>query len=185
MGLFSVQNGQLPDGMIVENWNRVGETYVVDNMVARDNIFPIFTGDTVLVLDQGNGEWIKYMFVNGEYIVTATQDSARTDATTLSLTLTPDTVLKSKIGTVSDGSRITLVTVEVITPFDEDTILDIGDDYNDDSLLGDNYVDLGSKSIYQNNTAVVYNHGTDVDLFANFDSGISTVGEARILISYM
>lgn len=186
MGLFSVQNGRLPEGMIIENWNRVGETYVVDNMIARDNIYPIFTGDTVLVLDQGNGEWIKYMYVNGEFIVTATQDSARTDAMTLETLITFDSPSSTLIGTVSEGSRITLVTVEVITPFDGINVsMNIGDSDNNDALLGDDYIDLGVQSIYQNNTAVIYNQGGDTDLYVYFDKSDGVTGEAKILISYM
>ena len=186
MGLFSVQNGKLPEGMIIENWNRVGETYVVDNMIARDNIYPIFTGDTILVLDQGNGEWIKYMYVNGEFIVTATQDSARTDAMTLETVITFDSPSSTLIGTVSEGSRITLVTVEVITPFDGvNTTMDIGDSDNNDALLGDDYIDLSVRSIYQNNTAVIYNQGGDTDLYVYFDKSDGVTGEAKILISYM
>lgn len=184
-GLFSVQNGKLPEGMVVENWNRVGDTYVVDTIADRDNIFPIYTGDAILVLDGGNGEWVKFMYVNGEFIITATQDSARTDADVLTLTLTHENEAgKYVIGTLSDNSRVIDISVKVRGEFNIDALLNVGDSDVYDRIISDDVIDLTREGVYSNTPSFVYKSGQDTDIIVDFDPAGSESGEVKIVISY-
>lgn len=185
IGLFSVQNGQAPACMIVENWNRVTQTFVVDNLTARNALQPVFVGDSVLVLDKGNGEWGQYMFTGSEYILTATQDSARTDADVLSTVIEfDDENSVATIGALSDGSRVINVTIEVLEPFNQDAYMSIGDVDDHSRLVPDSVIDLSVVGKYSHTPSHVYETGGDVIVKAFYDFEGSESGRLKVVLSY-
>ena len=120
LGLFSVHNGRPPLAVTVEQGIVAGGggTTVVADITAR-NALSASVGDMVYVINTGNGEYGFYVYSGGAWKLLADEDSANTDANTLSATITQAGGSgTTAIGTVSDGSRITLVSVEVTQAFD-------------------------------------------------------------------
>ena len=85
LGLFSVQNGRVPDVMLVENWDRKSNNYVVQTPSERDALISLLKGDECFVVDTGNGEWSKWLYDGVKWTLIATEDSARTDADVLTI----------------------------------------------------------------------------------------------------
>ena len=186
-------------------------TYVVANIIARDALSAA-EGDQAFVRTGTSGEYELYIW-DAAWILVGTADSARTDANTIDTGLpshphgnilfgdtTPVT-----IGNISNNSRVTTVTVEVIIPFDGDitnlpptfmapAFFSIGDDGNNSRLFIDNdttgTVDWLVAGSYvctvdytYNGTEVAGTADTDVKAYFNFTG--STTGEARIIVTHV
>lgn len=148
------------------------------------------TGQLAYVTDQGNGEWIMYVYtVDNEWVKIADEDSARTDADTLQLVLdydTIDAINGIQIGTVSDNSRITLISVEIAEPFDDPNAeLTIGTVGEPDKLMKASLVDLTSAdATFITQTEHLFKGG-DTEIVAFLDSGDSTEGSVIINVTYV
>ena len=82
---------------------------MVANIAARNALSPS-VGDMVYVIDAGNTEYAFYVYSGGAWKLLADEDSANTDANTISATVTQAGGSgTTAIGTVSDGSRINLI----------------------------------------------------------------------------
>lgn len=184
LGLLQSRSGQYPIVLVAEQGIRKGDTYVVETMSERDGL-DVIVGDQAFVLDSGNGEWSKYMFTTTGWILVATQDSARTDADVLTLTLThEDSAGDIVIGTVSDNSRIIDISIKVREQFNIDAMLDVGDSIEYNRIISDDIIDLTREGVYSNTPSYVYSTGGDTDIIARFDPSGSTTGEVKIVISY-
>jgi hypothetical protein len=187
LGVFSVHNGRPPLAVTVEQGIRTsGGTTVVANNFAL-NALSAQTGDTAYVIDSGNGEW-KFMIYNGtSWIQLSDEDSADVDANTITATVTQaGGTGNTTIGTVSNNSRVTLVSVEVITPFDDTgATLTVGDSGDNDRLVTNDEIDISSTGTYAVQPAYQYTSGSDTDIVAYLNIGSSTQGEVKILVSYM
>ena len=86
-GILSGHTGSYAVGLNVEQGVRKAGTTVVQNIAARDAL-PNLAGDSVYVLDTGEGEWALHLWDGTQWNVVATQDSASTDANSLSHTYT-------------------------------------------------------------------------------------------------
>ena len=185
LGIYSVENGKRPTGMIVENWDRTSNMYVVETISDRDLIEVVFNGDEAFVNDSGNGEWSKWLYDGFQWKLTATEDSARTDADVLSMIITYTDVGSTTIGTVSSNSRVTDVTVEVTEAFDDiNSTLNIGDVDVNDRLMSEDIIDLTELGTYTFTPSHVYNTGSDTDLNAYLNPASSTQGSLKVIISY-
>ena len=182
LGITSSKNGAIPFGLVVEQ--------SVTQAVTGVTVYPDLTsrpatgnvGDQAMVLDQGNGEWALYIWDGSNWTEISNKDSAATDANSLQLILTPLSAVEV-IGTISSNSRVSLITVEVTTPFDGSPSLTIGDDVDTDRLMSDSLHDLSSNGVYSASNDFLYTGG-DTDIKAYFSSNGATVGEALITISY-
>jgi len=187
LGVFSVHNGRPPLAVTVEQGIRTsGGTTVVANVFAL-NALSAQTGDTAYVIDSGNGEW-KFMIYDGSsWVQLSDEDSADVDANTITATVTQaGGTGNTTIGTVSNNSRITLVSVEVITPFDDtNATLTVGDSGDNDRLVTNDEIDISSTGTYAVQPAYQYTSGSDTDIVAYLNIGSSTQGEVKILVSYM
>ncbi len=187
LGVFSVHNGRPPLAVTVEQGLRTsGGTTVVNNVFAL-NALSAQTGDTAYVIDSGNGEW-KFMIYNGSsWIQLSDEDSADVDAKTITATVTQSGGTgNTTIGTVSNNSRITLVSVEVTQAFDDvNATLKVGDSGDNDRLASDVMIDLTSTGTYAMQPAYQYTSGSDTDIVAYLNIGTSTQGSAKVLVSYM
>jgi len=187
LGVFSVHNGRPPLAVTVEQGIRTsGGTTVVANNFAL-NALTAQTGDTAYVIDSGNSEW-KFMIYDGSsWVQLSDEDSADVDANTISATVTQaGGTGNTTIGTVSNNSRVTLVSVEVITPFDDtNATLTVGDSGDNDRLVTNDEIDISSTGTYAVQPAYQYTSGSDTDIVAYLNIGSSTQGEVKILVSYM
>lgn len=159
-------------------------TFIVQNIVGRDALSPA-AGDQSFVRDGGTtGEWELYLF-DSVWILIATQDSAATDARTIAGDIDPSTISPVLLGNVSAGSRVTLVTIEVIIAFDGAPVLTVGTDADNDELASNAEIDLSATGTYTITTDVEYLATPDTDIKAFFTAGGATVGDARILVTYV
>jgi hypothetical protein len=187
LGIFSVHNGRPPLAVTVEQGIiSGGGTTVVNDIAARDALSAT-VGDMVFVIDTGNGEYGFFVYSGGAWKLLADEDSANTDANTLSATVTQGGGSgTTAVGTVSNTSRITLVSVEVTVAFDHaSATLTVGDSGDPDRLVTDNDIDLTSTGTYAVQPAYQYTTGADVTINAYLNIGSATTGTAKILVSYM
>jgi hypothetical protein len=187
LGIYSVHNGRPPLAVTVEQGIVAGGggTTVVADITAR-NALSASVGDTVYVINTGNGEYGFYVYSGGAWKLLADEDSANTDANTLSATITQAGGSgTTAIGTVSDGSRITLVSIEVTVAFNDAPTLTIGDTGDADRLVTDDEIDLGTVGTYAIQPAYQYTTGSDATISAYFNVASATQGSAKILVSYM
>ena len=190
LGIYSVHNGRPPLAVVVEqgivSGGGGGGTTVVNNIAAR-NALSATTGDTVYVIDAGNGEYAFYVYNGSGWNLLADEDSANTDANTIDTTVTQAGGSgTTAVGTVSDGSRITLVSIEVTVAFDDvNATLTVGDSGDTDRLVSDDLIDLTSTGTYAIQPAYQYTTGSDATINAYLNIGSSTTGSAKVLVSYM
>ena len=187
LGLFSVHNGRPPLAVTVEQGIiSGGGTTVVNDIAARNALSPT-VGDMVFVIDTGNGEYGFFVYSGGAWKLLADEDSANTDANTLSATVTQGGGSgTTAIGTVSDGSRVTLISIEVTVAFDhQSATLTVGDTGDADRLVTDNDIDLTSTGTYTIQPAYQYTTGSDATINAYLNIGSATTGTAKVLVSYM
>ncbi|NJO65155.1 MAG: hypothetical protein HC836_45715 [Richelia sp. RM2_1_2] len=186
-GLVSSHNGQLPIALVVEQGIRKGDMYVVADITAR-NALDVLLGDQAYVLDKGDGEWGLYLATGNSptpnWTITATEESAKTDSDTYSITITPASSAITFIGEVNSGSRVTVVTVDVTTAFNGAPTLTVGDIGVTDRLISNDQLDLSELGTYQSMPAHIYNGGLDHDINAYFTAGGATVGSAKVTITY-
>jgi hypothetical protein len=187
-GIFSAENGEKAAALYVEEGLvpvRTAQMTVVADIAERDALNTL-AGDQAFVQDKGNGEWAQYLWDGTVWIILSTEDSATVDADTIFLTVTFSDTGTLPIGTISNNSRVTLVTVDVITPFDGSPTLTVGDSGDPARLMDDSLHDLTVAGDYHtDHSDYVYDGGSDVTINAYFDPGGSTAGEANIILSYL
>jgi len=158
-------------------------TYVVANIIARDALSAA-EGDQAFVRTGTSGEYELYIW-DAAWILVGTADSARTDANTAEAIVLFNTGSPVLIGNVSDGSRVTNVTIDVTTAFDGAPTLSVGDAGDNARLIDDSLFDLGEIGTYVCNTDYLYSNAIDTDIMAYFDFTGSTTGEARIIVTHV
>jgi hypothetical protein len=126
----------------------------------------------------------------------ARQDSADSDSVTIEFTFDPSTPSAITVGTLPTGGRITLITIEVIVPFDGAPTIEVGYAVNNPllpppvpaGLMTISEIDLTIAGTYSALSDILFGTDTlpgDVDITANFTAGGSTVGSAQIIVSYV
>lgn len=186
------------DGIYIEVYRYVGskgvisdasKVHVVANITARDALTPN-TGDIAHVIDAsgiaadaGSGEYANYLWTGSAWRLVSTQDSARTDALTQSVTVTgPLPGSPTILGTVGNGTRVVNVTVEVTTPFDGNAAITVGDSGVNDRLLTVDEVDLQTAGTYV--AMPSYQYGSTETSLSVYYSGSATTGSALVTITY-
>ena len=200
-GLVSVENGIKACGLYIQSGLRTASTEVVLNLTALNALTP-YIGDQAYVIDsddgQGNhvGEWSMWLYDGSVWVQTSNEDSATTDAKSLEYTLTPSSPGTINIGEISTGRRVTLITIEVSTPFDGVATVEIGYQINNPSplppvpagLMTIGLTDLTVVGTYTTYTDILFGTDTaqgDVTVTSTFVNGSSTVGSAQIIVSYV
>jgi len=183
-GIYSVENGTKAKASYIGQGVRKGEVYSVLDNTQRAQL-SVIIGDAAYVEDGGNGEWQYWLYTSSGWKLIATEDSARTDADVLSLNLTSSDTGTHLVGTVSDNSRVTNVTVEVTEAFDDiNSTLNIGDSAVNNRLMSEDIIDLTEVGTYTFTPSYVYDSGSDTDLNAYLDAATSSTGVLKIIISY-
>jgi hypothetical protein len=205
-GLISVENGIKAAGMYVQSVSSGGGGggggyTVVDTIADRDDLTPTL-GDIVYVRNSSDGvgnfvnEWSTWVWTGSAWTLTGRQSSATVGAKSIGRTIAFDSASSINIGKIPTGSRVTLITVEVITAFDGGGV-DLSIGYSIDStppvtnptgLLTVALMDLGAVGVYSTASDILFGTDTvtgDVTLTASYTAAGSTVGEAQIIVTYV
>ena len=173
-------------------------TYIAADIAGRNALAgTIGEADSCFVRSGFSAEWEMYLydsgFAGGPWVLVATADSARTDANTYEYTIAWDEATPSPIplGNVSDGSRVTVITVDV-DPLEIGDVFDtpgvtfsIGDAGDTDRLSTLDLVDLEMNGNYVIQPDYVYSSVTDTELLLTYDFGGATQGSARVMVTYV
>lgn len=167
-------------------------TYIVDTIAARNALTPN-EADMAFVRTGTSGEWEMYLYDSGfptnpPWVLIATQDSARTDANTMSylIAYTEPTASPITIGNISQNSRATQVAVDVITPFtDVSSVITVGDSGDAARLLSNAFIDLTEEGTYVVNVDYIYTSASDTDILLYYNFGTSTAGQCRVNVTYV
>ncbi len=159
------------------------------SQVYSDN--SINEGDIIEVANAGDGEYAVYLAKQdnpsstGQLTLITTRDGASADASTLSADVYYD-IGTVTLGNVSSGGRPMSVVVTVTNAFDGTSIITVGDDDDNERLMGPSYVDLSETATFITNPSYVYSNSVDADntLKVYVTAGNSTAGNATVLISY-
>lgn len=200
-GLISVENGVKACGLYIEDGLRSATSTVVTNLTQLNALSPL-VGDQAYVIDSddGNGnnvgEWSMWLYDGAIWVETANQDSATTDAKSIEYLVEFDSGNEIEVGKISTGRRVTLITVEVLTPFNASATLSVGYQINNpttpapvpEGLMSAGLIDLTVAGTYTTTTDVLFGTDTeqgDVSVLAYFDADSATSGSAQIIVSYV
>tara|TARA_Y100000389_G_scaffold202697_1_gene248811 strand:+ start:1998 stop:4025 length:2028 start_codon:yes stop_codon:yes gene_type:complete len=193
-GIMSGHSGSYALGLNVEKGIRSGGGItVVANMAARNAMNPL-TGDQAHVLDTGEGEWALYLYSGSAWTLIANEDSAATDANSLSHTFsTPvggfgntSTIV---LGRVSSNSRILSVLVECTTAIAGYTggtpSLIVGVQSDTDRFMGDYENDIETVGSYVTNPDYHYAGATELEIKCAFAHYGATSGDLKVTVTYV
>ena len=193
-GVLSGHNGSYAMGLNVEQGVRKAGTVVVPNIATRDSLPSQLTGDSAYVLDTGQGEWGLYIWDGTQWSLVATQDSAETDANSLSHTFTCPiggfgTAQTITLGRISDNSRVVSVLVEVLGPMQGYSggtpSLEVGTTSDPDRFMGEYENDLESNGSYTTTPDFHYTGATELEIKANLEHYDATLGEIKVTVTYV
>lgn len=201
VGLTSGQNGRYALGLNIEQGLRSSNTNVVANLIARNALYPL-VGDSAYVInsDDGNGnyvnQWSTWIYNGTTWTLTGRQSTATVAAKTVEYSLTNTSPASFNIGGIVSGTRVTVITVEVLTAFDPSALLELGytvanptsPETNTSGLMTAALIDLSKTGVYATTGDILFGADTatgDVTLTGTFVSGGSSTGSARILVSYV
>ena len=193
-GIFSVHNGMFPLAMNVEQGIRSASVRVVTDISARNAITPT-AGDQAYVIDNGVGEWALYLYDGSAWTKISDEDSANTDAQTLTYNVTaPISSFGNSqnydMGNVSPGGKIQSVSVEIHTPFTggaQDTTIEIGTTGDTDLLHGQDDNDPSSTGGYITNPEYVWpsSNTAELEVNARINHYNATAGNATVKVTYI
>jgi len=194
-GIFSVHNGRLPLAVTVEQGIRTaGGTTVVNDITDRNSLSPQI-GDSVYVIDTGETEWGYYIYNGSTWVLISDEDSASTDAKSLSYTFTAPiggfgSITTRILGSLSPGARILSVLVDTNTPFSGHSStpeIEVGISTDTDLLQTADQNDLESTGQYTTTPGYVYpsSNTTELDVQARLTHNNATAGEVTVTITYV
>jgi len=193
-GIMSGHSGSYALGLNVEKGIRSGGGItVVANMAARNAMNPL-TGDQAHVLDTGEGEWALYLYSGSAWTLIANEDSAATDAKSLSHTFTTpvggfgntSTIV---LGRVSSNSRILSVLVECTTAIAGHSggtpSLIVGVQSDTDRFMADYENDIETIGSYVTNPDYHYAGATELEIKCAFAHYGATSGDLKVTVTYV
>jgi hypothetical protein len=193
-GCFSVHNGMFPLAMNVEQGIRSASVTVVNDITSRDNLSPA-VGDQAYVLDDGTGEWALFLYDNTNWVKISDQDSANTDAQTISYTMTApvggfgnsNTVV---LGNISPGSKVQSVSIEVNTVFtggSQDATVEVGINGDNDLLHAVDDSDLSSQGSYFSQPEYLYASSNTAEMIVRLRTNHygATAGNLTVKVTYI
>ena len=193
-GIMSGHSGSYALGLNVEKGIRSGGGItVLADMAARNSLSPL-TGDQAHVLDTGEGEWALYLYSGSAWTLIANEDSAATDANSLSHTFTTPVggfgnTSTITLGRVSSNSRILSVLVECTTAVAGYTggtpSLIVGVQSDQDRFMSDYENDLETTGSYVTNPDYHYAGATELEIKCAFAHYGATSGDIKVTVTYV
>lgn len=206
-GLYSAENGTKAAGLYIQGGlrsstsNNPASITVVTNISALNALTPL-VGDQAYVMDSddGNGNnvgnWSMWIYDGSQWVVVTTQDSATSSAKTIKSDIAFNSPVTTTMSSIPSKSRVTLVTVEVTTPFTGTPTMTIGYKVlntagavvSNDGLMTSDLIDLNVAGTYTTSTNVLFGTTTvdgDVELLVKYTATGATAGAARVIISYV
>ena len=196
LDIYSVHNGQFPLGLYIEHGVRQGGVTVVADISARDNLTSQ-GGDMAYVVNAGDSEWGLYIYDGSSWVEVGNQDSAATDAQTMSYTYTApgggfggiETV---NLQNISPGSKIIDVAVQVTTALTNYSggtapTIEVGTASDLDAYMDVDASDLESTGVYSAQPNYLYpaTQTTDLALRARISHRSATIGDFTLTITYV
>ena len=183
-GLYSAENGTKAAALYIEQGVRTAKTYVVTDISSRDAL-DATVGDQAYVQDVGNGEWAFYIYtLDSEWVQLSNKDSSETDAQSVDVAISSAAATSGTIHTISNGRRVSFVTVTVVDPFDAPATIMVGDDSDNDRLMTVDQNDLTSVGDYSTTPSYTYSPGADTTIKYYFNAAGATQGNAIVAITY-
>ena len=195
---MSGHTGSYAVGLNVEQGVRKAGTTVVSNIAARDAIPVKLPGDSVYILDTGQGEWAMHVWDGSQWNIVATQDSASTDANSLSHTYTMPsssfgTTEVVTLGRISDNSRVVSVLVEVITPLsgyaggptNQIPSLEIGTTADPSRFMTEDQNDIEGGGSYTTTPDFHYEGATELEIKCSLKHLNANAGEVKVTVTYV
>lgn len=193
-GVFSVHNGMFPLAMNVEQGIRSASVTVVTDISARNALSPT-TGDQAYVIDNGVGEWALFLYDGSSWTKVSDEDSANTDAQTLTYNVTAPVggfgnSTNNDMGNVSPGGKIQSVSVEIHTAFtggSQDTTIEVGTSGDNDLFHGADDNDPSSTGGYITNPEYVWpsSNTAELEVNARVNHYGATAGNATVKVTYI
>ena len=193
-GIMSGHSGSYALGLNVEKGIRSGGGItVVANTAARNAMSPL-TGDQAHVLDTGEGEWALYLYSGSAWTLIANEDSAATDANSLSHTFTTPVggfgnTSTITLGRISSNSRVLSVLVECTTAVAGYTggtpSLIVGVQSDQDRFMSDYENDLETTGSYVTNPDYHYAGAAELEIKCAFAHYGATSGDLKVTVTYV
>ena len=197
VGIFSSHTGSYPIAVNIEQGIRQATVTVYNNIAARDASGTAATGDQAYVLDNGVGEWALYLYDGSAWVKISDEDSANTDAQTLTATFVmPDSGFGNSntvvMGNISPGGKIQSVSVDVHTAFSGQTantvpIVEVGTTSDPDLVAGNINFDLEETGSYVATPEYLYpnSNSDELVLRAKCTHFTATSGNITIKVTYI
>jgi hypothetical protein len=185
-GLVSAENGQKAAALYIERGLRTTSITVVANKSTRDALTASL-GDMTYVIDDGQGAnlWALYLYDGSTWQSISTSYSAASVADSYTVTLTPSSSSSTIGPLLKEGTVISSVTVNVITPFDGDanTKLEIGLSENHSLLMSNNELDLSVAGEYTSTPMQILGSTSSKQVRYYFTPSNSTVGQVKVTVT--
>ena len=196
LDIYSVHNGQFPLGLYIEHGVRQGGVTVVADESARNSL-TAQGGDMAYVVNAGDSEWGLFIYDGSAWVEVGNQDSAATDAQTMSYTYTApgggfggiETV---NLNNISPGSKIIDVAVEVTTALTNYSggtapTIEVGTASDLDAYMDEDASDLESTGVYSAQPNYLYpaTQNNDLALRARISHRGATIGGFTLTITYV
>lgn len=151
----------------------------------------IEAGDFVKVDDGGDGEYRLFIANQADpssishLTLIGSADSAVVDSGTLTTTFNYTTGTNSVLlGNISEGSKVTSVTVTVNSVFDGTPSLTVGDAGDNERLMTADENDLEDAFSYESTPNYVYTNAVDTEVYAYLSVSGASQGNVTVTVSY-
>ena len=178
-------------GVTATGSNMVYRNYA--NLTALYAATDIEAGDFIKVDDGGDGEYRMYIANQADpssashLTLIGTADSATTDSGTYTTTIDYSMGTGSVVlGNISQGSKITSVTIDVTTNFDgTGPEITVGDSGDVDRLMTADESDLIDTGVaYESTPNYIYTNATDTNILAYLTVNGATQGELTVTVTF-
>lgn len=193
-GISSGHTGQYPLAINIEQGLRTAGTTVVADISAR-NALTAEGGDQAYVLNKGDGEWGLYVYNGSSWTMVANEDSATTDAKTLTTTFTMPAggfgvATTQLMGNVSPGRRLLNVSVDVTTAFSGQSQIpniQVGTLLDPDAYVPASSNDLSESTQFEYSPNYIYpaSETQDLEVRARCTHNGATAGSVTVKLTYV
>lgn len=163
----------------------ISSSYVVNTLSDLQGIGNPSNGDTVYVIDIGNGEWGFYIYNNGQWVVMSSETSSSVDARSFDRTISFTSNAVTTIHKVSGLVRVVNVSLRIITPFNNGAVITVGDINDNARYMTAHENDTSAVGEYMSFPTHIYAQSQKEDVNVYLTANGATQGEARVLITYV